>query len=302
MRRSVVLVVALVAAVAALAVWVVADPDNPLRPYFTGEPFYKNRAASAWGRALRADDPQSPDARRTLVAGGAQAVPVLTWLLQSKAGGAWGSAEWRWTAAEVLRDIGPDAAAAAPALVAALTDPDAHVRAVAAEALGAIHPKDPAVVAALTERLKTDDARHAARALASFGTEGQAAGPALIELLHHADPAERWSAAWALGRLRVGDAVGPLTAALKDEDAEVREHAAEALGDIGPASAPAVGALTAALKDPNFRVRRDAARSLSQIGPPAAPAVPALRELKRTDPEEPVRAAAAQSLKALGVE
>jgi HEAT repeat protein len=207
-------------------------------------------------------------------------VPVLVHLLRAGRPGDWGAAEQRWTAAELLRDIGPPAGAdAAKVLVAALDDPDAHVRDTAFKALEAIGPAAPEVVPALTERLKSADARAAARALANCGPAGLAAVPALVELLHHADDAVRWNTAWTLGKLRATDAIAPLVAAMKDE--------------------AAVEPLTAVLKDPKANVRRDAARSLGQIGPAARPAVPALRALAN-DPDEGVRAAAKKSLGILG--
>ena len=57
--------------------------------------------------------------------------------------------------------------------------------------------------------------------------------------------------------MRISDLVAAMK---KDADALVREHAAEALGDIGPDAASAVPDLIVALKDDNARVRRDAAR------------------------------------------
>jgi HEAT repeat protein len=293
------LVLAALAAVGAAA-WVALEPDNPVRAYVTGEPAFAGRTATGWGRQLRAGPAPQEDARRALVAGGPAAVPVLTWLLRAGPPGDWEAAALRWTAAELLRDIGPPAGPdAAAALVPALTDPDAHVRAVAAEALGAIGPVTPEVVPALIGRLYADDARQAIRALAKCGPAGLAAAPPLLELLRHADPAVRWNAARTLGKLRATAAVEPLIALLKDEDAEVREHAAEGLGDIGPPAAAGVGPLTAALTDPAVKVRRDAARSLGQIGPASRPAVPALRQAL-ADKDESVRAAAKKALGILG--
>ena len=51
--------------------------------------------------------------------------------------------------------------------------------------------------------------------------------------------------------------------ALKDADADVREQAAFALGQIGDARA--IDGLTAALKDANSQVRQQAAFALGQI-------------------------------------
>jgi HEAT repeat protein len=81
----------------------------------------------------------------------------------------------------------------------------------------------------------------------------------------------------------------------------VREHAAEALGDIGPEAKEAVPPLIEVLKDKEPRVRRDAARSLGQIGPAAKVAAPQLAALLK-DEDANVREAAARALRQLAVE
>jgi HEAT repeat protein len=68
--------------------------------------------------------------------------------------------------------------------------------------------------------------------------------------------------------------------ALNVENSHVRERAAHALAEIGPAAVPA---LVAAMGDPNWAVREGAARALGDMGSPAAPALPAL--IKALDDE-----------------
>lgn len=63
---------------------------------------------------------------------------------------------------------------------------------------------------------------------------------------------------------------------LKHADAEQRERAARAIGDIGPKAAPAVQSLVLALKDPDPNVSVAAAYAIGDIGPAAKRAVPAL--------------------------
>ena len=77
----------------------------------------------------------------------------------------------RCEAAEVLRNLGRDAAEATPALITAIRDADKAVRLRAAEALGQIGPSAETAVLALTE------------------------------LLRDAEKDVRWSAAEALGRI-----------------------------------------------------------------------------------------------------
>lgn len=63
--------------------------------------------------------------------------------------------------------------------------------------------------------------------------------PALQEALRNEDADVRQAAAWALGEIGDPQAVPALQEALKDEDADVRRAAAEALGEIARALRPA---------------------------------------------------------------
>ncbi|MGA3058362.1 MAG: HEAT repeat domain-containing protein [Candidatus Limnocylindrales bacterium] len=119
--------------------------------------------------------------------------------------------------------------------------------------------------------------------------------PGLLDALaHEKDAGVRAAAAAALGR--VGDplAVEPLFAVVKDPNSPdpCREAAAEALGRIG---APAVGPLSAALEDSNADTREAAARVLGNIGAPAWASLDAALK----DPSAGVREAAAKALGAI---
>ncbi len=61
---------------------------------------------------------------------------------------------------------------------------------------------------------------------------------------------------------------------LRDKDKNVRQAAAQSLGDLGTAGGIGVPALAAALQDPDPNVRWTAAFALYRIGPAAARAVP----------------------------
>ena len=98
----------------------------------------------------------------------------------------------RLIAAFALGRIGPDARAAIPDLIAALSGPDSRVRGEAARALGLIGPEARAAVPALI-RLVTRGtvAEVAERAAEALGRLGSVAVPAVIEMLHDADPEVR---------------------------------------------------------------------------------------------------------------
>ena len=68
-------------------------------------------------------------------------------------------------------------------------------------------------------------------------------------------------------------AVSHLSAALQNDDAELRRYAAELLGEIGPSAREALPALIKALKDRNREVRNCAAQAISKIMPKTLPAV-----------------------------
>ena len=141
-----------------------------------------------------------------------------------------------------LGRIGPDAAEAAPALLAHIDDPDLRWRVV--DALGCLGPTMRLAVPALTKAL--DDAngdvrRLAARALGRIGPAARASAPRLV-------------------------------AKLKDDRGDVRMAAARALPRIDADPAIAVPALERLLKDPNDSLRREAAAALRRIGRAARPA------------------------------
>jgi HEAT repeat protein len=100
----------------------------------------------------------------------------------------------------------------------------------------------------------------------------------------------------ALGGMPAETVVPALRAALKAQDAIVRQTAAKELGEIRPEAKAAAPDLIAALKDQDASVRADAAFALRNIGPEAKAAVPALRVALK-DRDENVRQAAAEALR-----
>ncbi|SRR5581483_10112146 len=281
-RRVIVVVLGLL--IVAGVLFSLFDPDARLAGALRGDPWFRGRPATAWRNDLTSRDDNTRDLAAEQLRDGA-AIPVLEALLKSD-----GPPEPRWVAADALGKIGPPARPAAPALIAALNDPDPQVRTVAAKAIGQLAPDVPGAVPALVGLFPDVDA---IRAVAQFKGAAADAVPKLTELLTHPDAKVRWNAARALGK--IGEPAKPaipgIVGQLRDQDPLVREHAAEALGDIGPAAAAAVPDLVRVLDDPQPGVRRDAVRSLGQMGPAAKDALPKVRALK-TDPDAEVRSTA----------
>jgi len=159
--------------------------------------------------------------------------------------------EW---AAVALRDLGPAACEASPALLAALRDPNSGIRDWAALALASVC-SDPAEVL-----------------------------PELLRALHDANMFLRAAAATALGALGAREAVPALSEALKDENSGVRCRAAVALGRIGSAARSAIPTLLKMIEDRDVSVadaaglalekivaRPDTAPVLQSVSPPWSP-------------------------------
>jgi HEAT repeat protein len=169
----------------------------------------------------------------------------------------------------------------------ALRDRDPAVREEAAKSLGNDHRRYgaktktsvPALIAALAdEQAKVRAA--AAGALAQMGPDANTATAALTGLLNDKEAGVRAAAAGALGQMGP-DAkmlVPTFTALLDDKDAGVRVAAAGALGGMGPDAKTAVPALAKLLKDENYGVWCAAAGALGGIGPEARTALRPLLE------------------------
>ncbi|MEX0712485.1 MAG: HEAT repeat domain-containing protein [Pirellulales bacterium] len=112
----------------------------------------------------------------------------------------------RWRAARRLRDLGPRAKQAIPALVAVLEDDDADVASMAAEALGAVGAATDVVVPSLAEALAHPDwvvRWSAAGALARIGPDARAADKALIRVINSdKDRDVKQQASRALARIK----------------------------------------------------------------------------------------------------
>lgn len=111
----------------------------------------------------------------------------------------------RGLAALALRESGAAAMLSLDRLIARLKDPDANVRLMSANAIGALGTKADRAVPALTEACRVPDEqvhvlRSAASALGAIGPAAAAAIPALEELRKL--PRVRWAADEAIRKIR----------------------------------------------------------------------------------------------------
>jgi HEAT repeat protein len=187
-------------------------------------------------------------------------------------------------AAYTLGLVGPQASAAAPALVGRLKDDDEGARWAAATALGQIDSQTEQVVRGLAGALKDSAVgvrQAAAVVLGQCGSNAKPAAPALAEASKDQDAYVRIFAARAL--YAAGDterAVPVLVAALRSENYSVRLSAVEGLDGLGSAAEAAAPALTRAVNDTFPLVRFQAAFALYKLrGAEAKAAVPVFVEI-----------------------
>ncbi len=201
-----------------------------------------SKAVPALVRAAVSEDPDIKTLALTALGDiGAPAGRFLSGLLAS------GNPSYREGASGVLAAMKPPPETAMPALVSALSDPDAAVRLNGAKALDACP-------AAAFAGLSAEQAGALQKAAAAAGKSGELAADALIK-------SGRASADWLIGQL-------------SSSSGAARERAAAALAAFPAPPRKAAGALLAALKDPVTGVRRAAARALGRYPVTAAAGFP----------------------------
>lgn len=209
----------------------------------------------------------------------------------------------RIAATYTLGRIGSIPADAEAKIRQAAKDSDKLLSTTSLWALARVHPEDKQLQQEATEqlvqRIKDKDANvraAAARALAALPAAAGIVGPVLEKSLQDADSLTVQHALDALAAF--GDkAVPGLTRALKHE--QVRAQAANVLGQIGPAAAPATSLLAQLVDDKDVRVANEAALALAKIGPAASDAVPALAKAIG-QPDSPAAHASAYALGRIG--
>lgn len=212
---------------------------------------YKADVARLLGELKSKDTVKQDKAARELASLGPRAVPALIEALKSDTEGVVGRA------ARALKQIGPPAKDAVPALIARIDDNKGRSRedAEVIEALMRIAPHRseavPALCAVLREPASNPNRTHAVVALGKMGVEAKDAVPDLIKMLEE-EPGK----------------AGP-----------IRFHAATALGQIGTEAKRAVPALIKLLEDENAGPgRRTVVVALGQMGSAAKSAVDALKK------------------------
>lgn len=153
---------------------------------------------------------------------------------------------------ELLRDFGPGAEHALPAVVEGLKTDDLNIR------------------------------QQAVWAASAVGEGAKKAVPPLLDLLDAEDALLREDAAEALEIIGVpASAVPRLKKALDSKDPAVREFAVGALKDLGPEAADAVPELIKIVREADRFMKLEAVEALGAIGPKAEEAVPVLLNLAK---------------------
>lgn len=178
----------------------------------------------------------------------------------------------RRRAAYALGQIGPDAAAAVPALAEAADDTQLEVGWYALDTLGRIGPAAKAAVPAIVRIVEKSQKYpilqlNGIRALGKVGRDAVEATPMLEKFLTATDRQLVVAAALSLWQIDGRQAaISALGEELSSQDPDVALAAAMALLEIGPSAEPASRALIRALGHANADVRRAAGRALSRIG------------------------------------
>jgi HEAT repeat protein len=178
----------------------------------------------------------------------------------------------------VLREIGPAAKDAAPALVEKLNDPRPDIRREAVLALGAMDDAASSFIPQIAAALDDEYARTAATFV--LGQLGKIPPDAQEKIRENAKSDDRFLSTvslWALARVHPEDkelrrqATVQIIERLKDQDPFVRVAAARALAALPPAPEITLPIWEKALKDADATTILHALDALASLGPQAVP-------------------------------
>jgi HEAT repeat protein len=189
-----------------------------------------------------------------------------------------GNDEVAYWACVVLREIGPPAKAAVPALAEKLQDPRPDIRLQAVLALGAMKEAALPAVPQIARALGDQHVRTAATfVLGELGKIPAGAEPAIRANAKSSDRFLSTVSLWALARVHPEDtdlrrrATEQLVARLKDRDAFVRVAAARALAALPPAPEITLPIWEKAMKGADATTVHYALDALASLGAPAVP-------------------------------
>jgi HEAT repeat protein len=297
----------LAAGAAALALWILIATQRPGEPRYQGIPISKWIARGNWGSPVH----------EAVNAFGTNAVPYLVPALTRNSSaldralpGIWRDlpesfrrkhpdwmpmdpAQARLSAQEWLRQLGPDARRAVPALIALTRSTnDLFARAAGVGTLAIVGRETPEAAAAIVGMLKdTNAAIHpaAAFAIGDLGTNANAAVPALIEYTKNQFQLLPYNSLLALGHIGSGarDAMPVVLEAF--DDPTLRNNALVALEGISANQEAPVSRMIDMLRDSNSVDQRMLAlKVLLTVGPAAQAALPVLERM-RTDTNRMLR-------------
>lgn len=180
--------------------------------------------------------------------------------------------------------MGPEAQAAAPALIHLLKHKDGFVRTHSALALARMQASPPEAVQTVVDGLKSTDPglrSFAAAVLAEMGPQADQALTILAESLNDRDGYVRLHAAEVLIRKPQWSyqALDTLLGGLTHKDENLRWLATYSLAELAPESQETIDALLKATHDPVVKVQVGAVYALGEIGPFARSAASELRKL-----------------------
>ena len=202
----------------------------------------------------------------------------------------------RIIAAKMLHKLGPEAKEAIPALEKALHDKESEVRQYSAETLSTLNRESIPVFIRLLSDYDENVRKTAAESLGKMGQEAIDSVPALTKLLHDQSFEVRVAAEEALKTILNKDEFSQI---LSQENNHQVEKEAPKVIEPQPVEIESVSELIKALKDEDYNTRQAAAEKLGKMGPKAKKAIPSLTAALDDD-WNVVRLAAKDALRAIG--
>ncbi len=202
----------------------------------------------------------------------------------------------RIIAAKMLPKLGQEAKEAIPALEKALHDKESEVRQYSAETLSTLNRESIPVFIRLLSDYDENVRKTAAESLGKMGQEAIDSVPALTKLLHDQSFEVRVAAEEALKTILNKDEFSQI---LSQENNHQVEKEAPKVIEPQPVEIESVSELIKALKDEDYNTRQAAAEKLGKMGPKAKKAIPSLTAALDDD-WNVVRLAAKDALRAIG--